>query len=271
MSAHAIGKSPNSIAFDVPLLACKRQAAWRTGLRALIFIFPHNLRGPRFPDRHASFSISEKKTSLCLLLFFACRQKLPIITQAMRNVCLHSGKPALGSTIRLFRVAHVHTHALSFSLATLLPGALTECFCGDKVPAGDGKAGNCDNRCTGDKTKVCGGRNRINIYEFTEDSSPSDGKHQLLGDDKVDGAETLGCYEDSTKKRVLEVHSFDDKTKMTAQVRIVAQRRVSTYSTSMLPFGPLLLRGRSVGEVGDRINRSLYFRAVCAIDSSTIE
>ena len=128
-------------------------------------------------------------------------------------------------------------------MATLISGALAECFCGDKVPAGDGKADKCDNRCTGDKTKVCGGRGRINVYEFTKDSSPSDGKHASLGDDNVDGAETLGCYEDSPNKRLLEIHSFDDKTKMTAQVRGVAPHRLSTCCTSILLFVPLLFRG----------------------------
>ena len=44
-----MGKSPNSLAFGVPLLACTRRAAAKTGLGGLVYLFPYNPLGPRFP------------------------------------------------------------------------------------------------------------------------------------------------------------------------------------------------------------------------------
>ena len=78
MSAHAIGKSPNSLAFGVPLLACTRRAAAKTGLWGLVYFFPYNPLGPRFPDRYASFSISNTiYIALSVTLFFCVQTKLP--------------------------------------------------------------------------------------------------------------------------------------------------------------------------------------------------
>ena len=40
MSAHVLGKSPNPLAFGMPLLACTRQAAAKTCLGGLVYFFP---------------------------------------------------------------------------------------------------------------------------------------------------------------------------------------------------------------------------------------
>ena len=78
MSAHVIGKSPNSLAFSVPLLARTRRAADKTGLGGLVYFSPYNPLGPRFPDRHASFSISNTmKIALSVTLFSGVQTKLP--------------------------------------------------------------------------------------------------------------------------------------------------------------------------------------------------
>ena len=61
MSAHVIGRSPNSLAFGVPLIACARRAAAKPGLGGLVHFFPYNPLRPRFPDRHASLSIKHNK------------------------------------------------------------------------------------------------------------------------------------------------------------------------------------------------------------------
>lgn len=107
-------------------------------------------------------------------------------------------------------------------MATLAHGALAECYCGERVPRGDGKADRCNKRCTGNRKEICGGHNRINIYEFGggyDNASSEKDEHSSLKDDAVEGAQALGCYEDSKNKRVLDEHSFDDKTGMTAQAR----------------------------------------------------
>ena len=59
MYAHVVGKSPNSLALGVPLLASTRRAAAKTGQGAkLVYLPPYNPLRPRFPDRHASLSVS---------------------------------------------------------------------------------------------------------------------------------------------------------------------------------------------------------------------
>ena len=85
------------------------------------------------------------------------------------------------------------------------------------MPRGDGKADKCDKRCTGNNEEICGGHSRINIYEFG--GGYEEDEHPSLKDDTVKGAQTLGCYKDSKDNRVLNEHSFDDKTGMTAQAR----------------------------------------------------
>ncbi|CAM9128714.1 unnamed protein product, partial [Laminaria digitata] len=96
-----------------------------------------------------------------------------------------------------------------------------ECFCGDNVPKGEGNADKCEKECAGDGYEICGGHNRINIYEFAggyESPSSNDGRPSLK-DDAVEGAHALGCYEDDSHNRVLGEHSFVDKTGMTAEAR----------------------------------------------------
>ena len=101
--------------------------------------------------------------------------------------------------------------------------AFAECFCGDTVPSGDGKANKCDRPCSGEPWEVCGGHSRINIYEFWEgvdgSSSSDEGEPTSLKDDAVEGALALGCYKDDKNNRVLDGHKFDDKTGMTAEAR----------------------------------------------------
>ena len=52
MPAHVIGKSPNSRAFGVLLLACTRRAAAKTVFGGLVYFVPYNPLRPRFPDRY---------------------------------------------------------------------------------------------------------------------------------------------------------------------------------------------------------------------------
>ena len=42
----------------------------------------------------------------------------------------------------------------------------SQCYCGDKHPSPNVKAdeGDCETRCTGDSSKVCGGNLRLSIY-----------------------------------------------------------------------------------------------------------
>ena len=58
MSAHVVGKSPNSLALKVPLLACASRVAAKTGLGELVYFFPLQSPVTPIPDRRASFSIS---------------------------------------------------------------------------------------------------------------------------------------------------------------------------------------------------------------------
>ena len=78
MSAHVIGKSLNSLAFGVPLLAYTRRAAAKTGLEGLVYFFPYNPLGPRLPTDMLHSLYQTQYTSLCLLLcFLARRQNYP--------------------------------------------------------------------------------------------------------------------------------------------------------------------------------------------------
>ena len=83
MSAHVIGKSPNLFAFGVPLLACTRQAAAKTGLGGLVYLFPYN----PIP-RQTSFILYIKHNKHRFVCLFSCVQtKLPFMHRKYYPVC----------------------------------------------------------------------------------------------------------------------------------------------------------------------------------------
>lgn len=79
-----------------------------------------------------------------------------------------------------------------------------ECFCADSigssgVPAESG----CDMQCTGNANEICGGGNRLNVYQYTGASAlPSVGDWVLDGD--------TGCYTDIVSNRALGLRVYVD-------------------------------------------------------------
>src|SRR5689334_16242914 len=72
-----------------------------------------------------------------------------------------------------------------------------ECYCGDSLLNNHGpKTDGCTMTCNGDTTQICGGANRINIYEFgsVAPAAPS--------------WVAQGCYVDSVAARSLTHQQF---------------------------------------------------------------
>ena len=108
MSAQIIGKSSDSLAFGVPLLACTRRAAAKTGVGGLAYFFPYNPLGPRFPDIHASFSISNAISMAMSVALFSCvrKQNYPLRRQPLHLIWL-----VLCAIVYLLRsTGHLRTH-----------------------------------------------------------------------------------------------------------------------------------------------------------------
>jgi hypothetical protein len=92
------------------------------------------------------------------------------------------------------RACTASCEALSFKYAGVEYSG--ECYCGntiqnDAAPATSG----CDMTCNGNRTEICGGSNRINLYEFgLEDPEPP----------VPTGWVSQGCYVDSVAQRTLQ-------------------------------------------------------------------
>jgi Glyoxal oxidase N-terminus/WSC domain len=87
-----------------------------------------------------------------------------------------------------------------FTLAGVEYGS--ECFCGNKIegggaPAPDGSAG-CNMPCNGNRTEICGGPNRLNVYGY---------KRAL-----ANGFDYKGCYIDQVQGRILSYQQPDSTT-----------------------------------------------------------
>lgn len=94
-----------------------------------------------------------------------------------------------------------------FSLGYPLAGVefARECFCGSSI----GSSGipvtiGCDMQCTGNANEICGGANRLNIFQYTTTPSPlpSSGGWSLYGE--------TGCYTDVVANRALGLRVYVD-------------------------------------------------------------
>ena len=90
MSAHVIGKSPNSLAFGVPLLACTRRAAAKTDLGELVYFLPTQSPGTPIP-RQTCFIlyIKHNRHRFCCIMFSCVQTKLPFSEIVRTNIRLY--------------------------------------------------------------------------------------------------------------------------------------------------------------------------------------
>ena len=81
-----------------------------------------------------------------------------------------------------------------------------ECFCG-KTLGGSPAASGCNMACQGDDSEICGGPDRITVWEYRGgDSTPSPTSSGLSGPTSTPapGWTIDGCYSDSQSARALE-------------------------------------------------------------------
>ncbi|KAK4226037.1 hypothetical protein QBC38DRAFT_529662 [Podospora fimiseda] len=88
----------------------------------------------------------------------------------------------------------------------------TECYWGNEISSASvvAIADQCNIPCGGNPLDICGGGNRINIYEnttWTESDAPTPNPGLVP---KVDNFENIGCYFDSTTARVLRADNTQD-------------------------------------------------------------
>jgi hypothetical protein len=85
-----------------------------------------------------------------------------------------------------------------------------ECYCGDTFPSPvAAPASDCSMPCAGDPTAVCGGPNRINVFNNTSGS--------VASNPTVSGWTYAGCHTDSTAARALTAEAETDTVGMTVE------------------------------------------------------
>ncbi|KZF19119.1 WSC-domain-containing protein [Xylona heveae TC161] len=99
-----------------------------------------------------------------------------------------------------------------------------ECYCGNSFNAGSvgGQTG-CTMACTGNKNEICGGPNRLTVWNVSgsgsgSSSSSSSTKASATSSPTSSpsgGAVSLGCYSEATNQRALSGASYVDTTGMT--------------------------------------------------------
>ena len=81
-----------------------------------------------------------------------------------------------------------------------------ECYCGNQLanygaPATSG----CDMTCRGDTSEICGGGNRLSLFNYTSPSSSTGGSPSTPATLAPSGWKAVGCYTDSVTARTLGV------------------------------------------------------------------
>ena len=86
-----------------------------------------------------------------------------------------------------------------------------ECYCGNGLQSYSavGFKG-CDMPCSGNKTELCGGNNRLSVYNLTTYVPPTTVK-------QVGTYLSQGCYNEATNGRVLSGASYTNATSMTVE------------------------------------------------------
>ncbi|KAL8968048.1 MAG: hypothetical protein Q9197_005087 [Variospora fuerteventurae] len=94
-----------------------------------------------------------------------------------------------------------------------------ECYCGNKLQAGSvtAPANECYHPCTGDKTEVCGGDNRLNLYTFgtrTTATPPASTSRGYAFD---------GCFTEATQGRALTGSVYYDNAMTVEKCSVVCK------------------------------------------------
>lgn len=92
-----------------------------------------------------------------------------------------------------------------------------ECYCGDTINAGSvpANASQCDMSCTGYEWEVCGGSDRLNMYQMNATLyKPPPVPTAYPGDTLF---ASIGCYTEATNQRALSAKTYSDAENMTAQ------------------------------------------------------
>ncbi|KAJ9132986.1 WSC-domain-containing protein [Pleurostoma richardsiae] len=92
-----------------------------------------------------------------------------------------------------------------------------ECYCGDSISTGSvlTDSSQCDMDCTGDEWQICGGSDRLNMYEMNASVYTAAFVPNVYPGDSL--FESLGCYTEATGGRALRSKSYTSSTNMTAQ------------------------------------------------------
>ncbi|KAH7360449.1 WSC domain-containing protein [Rhexocercosporidium sp. MPI-PUGE-AT-0058] len=103
-----------------------------------------------------------------------------------------------------------------------------QCFCGASVNNVQTDEADCDFSCTGDRTEVCGGSNRVSIYQ--------DPTFPVVDPTTISDYQKLGCYQESTMGRSLAWRQDQvNATTMTVEGCLTACK-AGGYSFSGLEF-----------------------------------
>lgn len=92
-----------------------------------------------------------------------------------------------------------------------------ECYCGDTINSGSvpANASQCNMDCSGDEWEICGGSDRLNMYQMNATLyKPPPVPTTYPGDSY---SEYIGCYTEATNQRALSSKSYSSTTNMTAQ------------------------------------------------------
>ena len=102
-----------------------------------------------------------------------------------------------------------------FCLLCPVCGLFAECFCGNSFRGKKTHDSDCDSSCAGKESTVCGGHSRISVYECNEHYEEEEEEEVM----KPEPENMLGCYKDTSSKRVLNLKTNYKLDDMTPEVR----------------------------------------------------